>query len=117
VDFFLGETPEIKKDLAKIHVKDFQADFELFLKALPQMVKEKQFYHHHKIFRISNLGRIEGAVFKAKKIHCRSLRANDKFRVIFQIVSDKILVLEVYFKGQKENEDKERIFKYCGLRN
>lgn len=47
------------------------------------------------------------------KIHCESLRSRT-IRLIYSYRKDKIefLYLEVYFKGDKENEDKERIDEY-----
>jgi len=47
------------------------------------------------------------------KINCESLRSRS-IRLIYSYREDKIefLYLEVYFKGNKENEDKERIEKY-----
>ncbi len=111
--FEVKSVPEIGKDLKKIKVEGFGEDFELFLKALPVMVGERQYFRHHHIFPISGLGKHEGEVFIAKKIRCKSLRSTDRFRAVFQIIGMKILVIEVYFKNQKEIEDKGRIMKYC----
>jgi hypothetical protein len=47
------------------------------------------------------------------KIHCESLRSRT-IRLIYSYREDKFefLYLEVYFKGDKENEDRERINEY-----
>jgi len=47
------------------------------------------------------------------KIHCESLKSRT-VRLIYSYREDKIefLYLEVYFKGDKENEDRERIDEY-----
>lgn len=47
------------------------------------------------------------------KIHCESLRSRT-IRLIYSYRENKIefLYLEVYFKGDKENEDRERIDTY-----
>jgi len=47
------------------------------------------------------------------RIHCESLRGR-VIRLIYSYHSDKIefMYIEVYFKGEKVNEDKERILKY-----
>lgn len=47
------------------------------------------------------------------KIHCESLRSRS-IRLIYSYKEDKIefLYLEVYFKGDKENEDRIRIDEY-----
>ncbi len=53
------------------------------------------------------------------KIHCESLRSRT-IRLIYSYQPGKIefVYLEVYFKGDKENEDRERINEYlkdvCG---
>jgi tRNA A37 threonylcarbamoyladenosine biosynthesis protein TsaE len=51
-------------------------------------------------------------IIKAK-IHCESLRSRT-IRLIYSYRKDKIefMYLEVYFKGDKENEDRERIEDY-----
>jgi len=47
------------------------------------------------------------------KIHCESLRSRN-IRLIYSYREDEIefLYLEIYFKGNKENEDRERIEEY-----
>ena len=47
------------------------------------------------------------------RIHCESLRART-MRLIYAYRKDKIefMYIELYFKGDKENEDKERIKQY-----
>jgi len=47
------------------------------------------------------------------RMHCESLRSRD-IRLIYSYCSDKIefMYIEIYFKGDKDNEDRERISKY-----
>lgn len=47
------------------------------------------------------------------RIHCESLRARS-IRLIYAYHTDRIefMYLELYFKGDKENEDRERIAQY-----
>lgn len=47
------------------------------------------------------------------RIHCESLRSR-KVRLIYAYHQNKIefMYIELYFKGQKENEDKQRIEDY-----
>ncbi|MCX6768053.1 MAG: hypothetical protein NTY90_04995 [Candidatus Micrarchaeota archaeon] len=113
VPYSIREVPEVAKDLKKIRVNGFEKDYERFKQALPHMVEETDFYRHHGFYEIAGLGKVAGRVFKAKKIHCKSLAANDKFRVIFQLCDTTITLLEAYFKGQKENEDRARILQHC----
>lgn len=54
----------------------------------------------------------EATIVKVK-IHCESLRART-IRLIYAYHKDRIefMYIEVYFKGDKENEDRERIMQY-----
>jgi len=113
VTYSIREVPEVAKDLRKIRVNGFEKDYERFKQALPHMAEETDFYRHHGFYEIAGLGKVAGRAFKAKKIHCKSLAANDKFRVIFQLCDATITIIEVYFKGQKENEDRARILQHC----
>jgi len=47
------------------------------------------------------------------RIHCESLRSRE-IRLIYSYCSNKIefMYIEVYFKGDKENEDRKRIMEY-----
>ncbi|QLJ52825.1 MAG: hypothetical protein Sv326_0650 [Candidatus Fermentimicrarchaeum limneticum] len=111
--FEIKQVDEIEKDFKKIHVQGFGEDFERFLKALPGMLEEKEFYRYQGFVEISGLGKVVGNVYKARKVHCKSLHCKDKFRVIFQVFNKKVRVIEVYYKGNRENEDRQRILKYC----
>lgn len=56
---------------------------------------------------------IENTKIVKAKIHCESLRSRT-IRLIYSYREDKIefIFLEVYFKGDKENEDRKRIDNY-----
>ncbi len=58
--------------------------------------------------------RIEGDIQIIKvKVHCESLRSR-VIRLIYAYHKDRIefMYIEVYFKGDKENENRERIEEY-----
>jgi len=64
-------------------------------------------------FRIDNLG-METCVIKIKKIACRSLKGrgvNSGLRLIYALFEqeDRIVFIELYYKSDKENEDRQRI--------
>ena len=64
-------------------------------------------------FRIDNLT-LETCVIKIKKIACKSLKGrgvNSGLRLIYAYLKDqeKIIFVELYYKNDKENEDKQRI--------
>lgn len=107
------------KDLKQLSRKfrTIEEDLDVFIK------NELVLYHKLKIdnngiFRIQGLGIKNPGVFKAKKFACRSLKgkgARSGIRVIYAYFedSDRIELIEIYYKGDKENEDKIRLNAYC----
>ena len=66
------------------------------------------------IVRISNLGIEYPKIYKVRKFACRSLKGKGSasgIRVIYAYFEDKdkIEFIEIYYKGDKENEDKKKI--------
>lgn len=57
-------------------------------------------------------------VVKAR-LFCRYLKGTSKLRIIYSYFEQekRIEFIEVYFKGDKENEDRERIKEYLDSRN
>lgn len=112
--FTVQEVQEVSRDLDRIGVSGFADAYDTFKKALPEMLKEKQFYNHHGLFRVSGIGEtVQGEVYIAKKMRCKGVEGNNHFRVVFQIDGQLIRIIEVFHKGQKENGDIPRIRKYC----
>ena len=112
------EFPEFKKDLKKL-LKKFPTlgeDLNNFISA--QLIPfHKMGIDNNGIFRMTGLGFDDPPVFKAKKFACRSLKgrgAMSGIRVIYAYSSDtdRIELIEIYFKGIKENEDRQRIMKW-----
>jgi mRNA-degrading endonuclease YafQ of YafQ-DinJ toxin-antitoxin module len=67
-------------------------------------------------FQINNL-QLDTCVIKVKKIACKSLKGkgvNSGLRLIYAYFKqvDKIVFIEIFYKSDKENEDRERILKY-----
>ncbi len=67
------------------------------------------------LFQITALPFLEPKIFKVKKFACRAIwgrGANSGLRLIYAHYeeADKIELVELYFKGDKENEDRDRIF-------
>lgn len=112
-------TPEFEKDLQKL--KKRFGTIEDDLKILIE--KELMLYHKLKIdnngvFPISGLGEEGRKIFKVKKFACRSLKgkgANSGMRLIYEFLEgeDILVLIEIYYKGDKKNEDRERIHEYC----
>ena len=115
--------PEFEKDIKRLlkRFKTIEDDLEIFI--------EKQLFLYHKlkvdnrgIFQITGLPLENPEVYKAKKFACKSLKGRgvqSGIRVIYAYdeEEDKIVLIEMYFKGDKANEDKQRIFEYLGQKS
>jgi mRNA-degrading endonuclease RelE of RelBE toxin-antitoxin system len=69
------------------------------------------------VFQVPGLKIESPMIYKAKKFACRSLKGRgvqSGIRVIYTYFEeqDKIELIEIYHKGDKENEDRERILKH-----
>jgi mRNA-degrading endonuclease RelE of RelBE toxin-antitoxin system len=110
--------PEFDKDIKKLLKKfrTLEEDLDIFLKT------ELVLYHKLKkdnkgIFLIPRLGVENPKIYKAKKFACRSLKGRgvqSGIRVIYGYFEkeDRIELIEIYFKGDKENEDEDRIARH-----
>ncbi len=110
--------PEFEKDMRKLlkRFKTLEDDLEIFIK------NELNLYHKIRIdnkgvFQVPGLMIESPKIYKAKKFACRSLKGKgvqSGIRVIYAYFEnqDKIELIEIYYKGDKENEDRERISKY-----
>ncbi len=110
---------------------EFTRDFKRLLKKFPSLVEDlavvKQYdielFHcqkidKHGIFKIENADNDENLqFFKIKKFACKALKGRGSksgIRVIyaFHCQNYRVDFIEIYFKGNKENEDRERIKEY-----
>jgi len=110
---------------------EFARDFKRLRKKFPSLADDmeitKKFrielFHIQKIdnksiFEIENVGNNkESRFFKIKKFQCKSLKgrgAQSGIRIVyvFNSASLEVVFIEMYFKGEKENEDRERIKDY-----
>jgi mRNA-degrading endonuclease RelE of RelBE toxin-antitoxin system len=108
------ELEEYGKDLKKLLKKyrTLEDDIAIVKKVLTAEPKERPPFS----FRIEGLG-LQTCVIKVKKIACRSMKGrgvNTGFRLIYAHVEEenRIVLVELYFKGDKDNEDRERIMRY-----
>ena len=119
-------TQEFKKDFKRLLKKfrSLEEDFE-FVKiatiepyhigVLYNGVLEKK--DAYSIFLIPNFCTEELKICKIKKFACKSLKGRgviSGIRIIyaFYVKTQIVEFIEIYFKGESENEDKERIKKY-----
>jgi mRNA-degrading endonuclease RelE of RelBE toxin-antitoxin system len=104
--------PEFDRDLKKLkkRFRTLDDDLEVLKKVLevnPDALPPLS-------FRISGTG-TAAPVIKVKKFSCKALKgsgANSGIRVIYAYYQERqeIKFVEIYFKGDKENEDKGRFF-------
>jgi len=114
----ISHLPEFEKDLKKLikRFKTLEDDLRIFIKtALNSFHKLK--IDNRGILHITDLGIQSPKIYKVKKFASRSLKgkgAHSGIRVIYAYFENvnKIEFIEIYYKGDKENEDRERILKY-----
>ncbi len=114
----ISRLPEFEKDLKRLlkRFKTLEYDLEIFIQT------ELNLYHKLKIdnkgiFQIPGLQIVNPKIYKAKKFACRSLKGKgvqSGIRVIYAYFEEvyKVELIEIYYKSDKENEDKERILKH-----
>ncbi len=116
----ISHAPEFEKDLKKL-VKRFSSleeDLATFIKVAMNLF-HKQKIDSGAIFHISDLGIHSPKIYKGKKFACKSLKGkgvHSGIRVIYAYhdEEDRIEFIELYYKGDKESEDRERILKHFG---
>jgi len=116
----ISHIAEFEKDLKKLSKRfaSLEEDMQVFIKVAMNMF-HKQDIDSQAILQISDLGIHSPKIYKAKKFACKSLKGKgvqSGIRVIYAYYEDKdsIEFIEIYCKGDKENEDKKRILKYHG---
>lgn len=107
----IEELGEYQKDLKKLSKKyrTLPDDIEIVKKVLLVNPKERPPFS----YRIDNLG-IETCIIKVKKVASKSFKGkgvNSGFRLIYAHYEqeDRIVMIELFHKSDKENEDKNRI--------
>lgn len=107
--------PEFEKDLKTLskRFKTLKDDLDTFenvqLKLFHKLGEDNQ-----GVVRISGLSIEYPEIYKARKFACRSLKGkgvNSGIRVIYAYHSEEDIIefIEIYFKGDKLNEDRDRI--------
>ena len=113
----IARLPEFERDLKGL-VKRFRTleeDLATLLKT--QLVLFLKLGVDNKgVFEIPGMPFDEPKMYKVKKFACRALKgrgANSGLRLIYAHFeeADKIELVEIYFKGDKEDEDRDRILR------
>ncbi len=106
---------EFEKDLKRLskRFRTLKEDLKIFV--------DNQLKLYHKLgidnrgcVRISDIGISYPEIYKARKFACKSLKgkgAASGIRVIYAYYNKENVIefIEIYYKGDKENEDKKRI--------
>ena len=111
----IDQLPEFEKDFKKLskRFRTLEEDFKTFVNTQLNLF-HKQGIDNKGVLPISGLGIPNPKIYKAKKFACRSLKGrgvDSGIRVIYAYWEewDKLEFIEVYFKGDKEIEDRDRI--------
>lgn len=107
--------PEFGRDFKKLskRFRTPEEDFKTFVDTQLNLF-HKQGIDNKGVLPISGLGIPNPKIYKAKKFACRSLKGrgvDSGIRVIYAYWEEKgkLEFIEIYFKGDKENEDRDRI--------
>ena len=109
---------EFEKDFKRLakRFKTLDGDFKIFIdKQL--MITHKLGIDNKGVIPVSGLGIEVPKIYKARKFACKSLKGSggrSGIRIIYAYYEEQDVIefIEIYFKGDKENEDRNRITKY-----
>jgi mRNA-degrading endonuclease RelE of RelBE toxin-antitoxin system len=106
--------PKFEQDLKRLlkRFRTLEEDLEVFI-AAQLVLYHKKGIDNGSIFPLQKAP----GFFKAKRFACRSLKGRggrSGIRVIYQYDSenDRLILVEIYFKGDQANEDRKRISRY-----
>jgi mRNA-degrading endonuclease RelE of RelBE toxin-antitoxin system len=110
--------PEFEKDFKKLskRFKTLDDDIETFINNQLKLT-HKQGIDNKGVVYISELNIETPKIYKARKFSCKALKGHgvmSGIRIIYAYYKNEDIIefIEIYFKGDKANEDKERIIKY-----
>jgi hypothetical protein len=107
--------PEFERDMKRLlkRFRSLEGDLDNFIKT------ELKLFHklgvdNKGVVQLAGLGFQNPKVYKGRKFACRSLKGkgvHSGIRVIYGYFEeiDRVELIEIYYKGDKENEDRVRI--------
>lgn len=111
-------TAEFETDFKNLfkRYKTLIEDFEIFIKAQLFLFHKKQI-DNKGIVLIPNTGIVSPRIYKARKFSCKALKGKgvqSGIRVIYAYFEeeDKIEFIEIYYKGDKDSENRKRFSRY-----
>lgn len=109
---------EFEKDFKKLAKKfrTLEEDLNSFISNQLKLTHKKNI-DNKGVVRIPDIGIEYPQIYKARKFACKALKgkgAASGIRVIYAYYDqeDVIEFVEIYYKGDKENEDRDRILKH-----
>jgi hypothetical protein len=113
----IARLPEFERDLKGLikRFRTLEEDLATLLKTQLVLI-HKLGVDNKGVFEIPGMPFDEPKMYKVKKFACRALKgrgANSGLRLIYAHFeeADKIELVEIYFKGDKEDEDRGRILR------
>ena len=112
-----------------VRLAEFERDISRLSRRFPTLEEDLTtlidvgLFAFHKLGRntgvvaIAGLGRTRLPVYKARKFACQSLKGRGSrsgLRLVYayDAAEDRVELIEIYFKGDQENEDRARIARY-----
>jgi mRNA-degrading endonuclease RelE of RelBE toxin-antitoxin system len=118
----ISRLPEFEKDIKKLlkRFRTLEDDLDIFVR-IDLVDYHKNGIDNGGIVQIPGLGFDKPKVYKARKFACKSLKGKgvqSGIRIIYAYLEeeDKIELIEMYYMGDKENEDRKRINEHYGRR-
>jgi mRNA-degrading endonuclease RelE of RelBE toxin-antitoxin system len=112
-----GRLPEFERDLKRLckRFRTLEEDLTTLMRAQIALYHKLEI-DNKGIFRVTGLPFGEPEIYKVRKFACRTLKgrgADSGLRLIYALFreEDKVELVEIYFKGDKENEDRTRILR------
>lgn len=109
--------PEFERDMKRLlkRFRSLEDDLDNFIK-IELTLFHKLGIDNKGVVQIAGLGIKTPKIYKARKFACRSLKgkgAQTGIRVIYAYFeeNDRIELIEIYYKGDKTKEDREKILR------
>lgn len=112
------ETPEFQRDLRGLcrKYRSLSEDLDIAKKAAIELFHVREL-DNRSVFPMPSFCNDEIKIYKLRKFACKALKgkgSNSGIRIVYAFFPKKDLVefIEIYFKGDKKSEDKDRIKVY-----
>ena len=109
---------EFEKDLKRLirRFRTLEEDLKTFINKQLKLTHKLK-VDNKGVVRISGLGIEEPKIYKGRKFACKSLKGSGSrsgIRVIYAYYEHKDIIefIEIYYKGDKNNENSERILRH-----